>query len=102
MVTRITGVRPQKVEGLRSGEAVPVEIHYNAEQGGLPLRATSLTPHIEASLEGGAIERGDGNRAAARLVLTRGPGAEGRECLVQFTLGDARPFEVLFSVEAPR
>jgi hypothetical protein len=102
MVTRITGVRPQKVEGLRSGEAVPVEIHYNAEQGGLPLMATSLTPHFEASLEGGAVERGDGNRAAARLVLTRDQRADGRECLVQFILGDARPFEVLFSMEAPQ
>ncbi len=102
MVTRITEVRPAKAEGLRSGEPVPVEIHYNAEHGGLPLKATSLTPHFEASLDGAVAEPGDGNRAAARLVLTRGPKAEGRECLVQFTLGDARPFEVLFSVEAPR
>ena len=102
MVTRITGVRPAKAEGLRSGEAVPVEIHDNAEQGGLPIRAASLTPYVEASLEGAACEAGDGNRAAARLVLTRGPGAEGSECLVQFILGDARPFEVLFSMEAPR
>lgn len=102
MVTRITGVRPQKVEGLRSGEAVPVEIHYNAEQEGLSLKAMSLTPHFDVSLVGEVAERGDGNRAAVRLVLTRGPGAEGRECLVQFILGDARPFEVLFSVEAPR
>jgi hypothetical protein len=102
MVTRITGVRPQKVEGLRSGEAVRVEIHYNAEQGGLPLRAMSLTPHFDARLEGALVEQGSGNQAAARLVLTRGPGAEGRECLVQFILGETRPFEVLFSVEGPR
>jgi hypothetical protein len=87
------------VEGLRSGEAVPVEIHYNAEHGGLPFAAMSLTPNFTAELEGVSAERGDGNKAAMRLVLTRGPEAEGRECLVQFILGDARPFEVLFSVE---
>lgn len=100
MVTRITGVQPKKVEGLRSGEAVPVEIHYNAEDGGLPFSAISLTPEFTVALEGAGAERGSGNKAAARLVLTRGPGAEGRECLVQFILGDGRPFEVLFSVEA--
>ncbi|MCK6589449.1 MAG: hypothetical protein HUU21_00160 [Polyangiaceae bacterium] len=99
MVTRITGIIPQKVEGLRSGEVVPVEIQYNAEMGGLPLQVRSLSPHFEASLEGAVIDEGDGNRASARLVLTRGPEAEGRECLVQFILGYARPFEVLFSVE---
>lgn len=99
MVTRITRVVPTKVEGIRSGEGIQVEIHYNAEHPGLRLAAVALTPHFSAAIEGGPAEAGERNRLATRLVLTREPQADGCECMVEFVLGHARPFQVLFSLE---
>jgi hypothetical protein len=99
MVTRITGVLPRKVEGIQSGEEVPVEISYNAEHAGLPISAKALSPHYSASLAPVPAEVGDCNTVMTRLVLTRAADAEGRECLVEFRLGASRPFQVLFSVE---
>lgn len=99
MVTRITSVVPTKVEGIRSGEGIPVEIHYNAEHPGLRVSAVALTPHYAVAIEGASSEAGERNQLTTRLVLTRDPQADGCECMVEFVIGHSRPFQVLFSVE---
>ena len=100
MVTRITRVLPSKAEGIRSGEAVPVVIYYNAEASGLPIKASSVSSEFSVVLTGAAAEVGDENKLELSLVLTREGVASMRECMVRFQIGESRPFEALFAVEA--